>query len=155
MEHRLRNSRLSLTQAHLFCGCPLSFAGAQPVVSMDTPYWDHLSPALPPCFPLLHLMTLISCVCSYTSWFRHYEFSTLRPTQKIFSITYGSGSMMGFLAYDTFWVMCKEKLSQDWLWSDHCLQNRCRPSGRTLPTLTLIDTGHLNHRILSLERQCP
>ena len=33
LEHPLRNSRLSLTQAHLTCGCPPSFARAQPVVS--------------------------------------------------------------------------------------------------------------------------
>ncbi|KAI4553183.1 hypothetical protein MJT46_016477 [Ovis ammon polii x Ovis aries] len=43
----------------------------------------------------------------YTSWFRHYKFSTFRPILKIFSITYGSGSMMGFLAYDTFWMQRK------------------------------------------------
>ena len=34
--------------------------------------------------------------------------------------------MKGFLAYDTVQVTFKEKLSQDWLWSDPCLQNRCR-----------------------------
>ena len=144
-----------MTQAHLTGGCRPSFAPVQPVASTDTPCPGHFSLALPPYFHLWHRITLISCVCSYTSWFRHCKFSTFRPTQKTFRIAYGSGSMMGFLAYDTFWVMCKEKLSQDWLWSDHCLQNRCRPSGRTLPTLTPIDTGHLNHRILSLERQCP
>ncbi|KAI4561740.1 hypothetical protein MJG53_016794, partial [Ovis ammon polii x Ovis aries] len=40
----------------------------------------------------------------YTSWFRHCKFSTFRPTQKTFRIAYGSGSMMGFLAYDTVHV---------------------------------------------------
>ena len=58
--------------------------------------------------------------------FRHHQSSTFRPTNKTFRIAYGSGSMKGFLAYDTIQVTCKEKLSQDWLWSDHCLQNRCR-----------------------------
>ena len=109
LEHPLRNFRLSLTQAHLSCGCPPSFAPVQPV----------------PCHSVFHpwdLMTPISCVCSYTSWFRHCKFSTFRPTQKTFRIAYGSGSMMGFLAYDTVHVMRKEKLSQNWLWSDHCLQ---------------------------------
>ena len=61
--HPLRNSRLSLTQAHLTCGCPLSFAPVQPVVSTDTPYPDHPSLALLPCFPPLapdetHLLCL-------------------------------------------------------------------------------------------------
>ena len=51
LEHPLRNSRLSLTQAHLTCGCPLTFAPVQPVVSRETPYLDHPSLALPPCFP--------------------------------------------------------------------------------------------------------
>ena len=109
LEH-LRNSRLSLTQAHLTCGCPPYFAPVQPVASTDTPCPGHFSLALPPYFHLWHWITLIPCVCSYTSWFRHCKFSTFRPTQKTFRIAYGSGSMMGFLAYDTFWVMCKEKL---------------------------------------------
>ena len=51
LEHPLRNSRLSLTQAHLTCGCPLTFAPVQPVVSRETPYLDRPSLALPPCFP--------------------------------------------------------------------------------------------------------
>ncbi|XP_017898239.1 PREDICTED: pregnancy-associated glycoprotein 1-like [Capra hircus] len=33
--------------------------------------------------------------------FRHYKSSTFRPTQKTFSIAYGSESMKGFFAYDT------------------------------------------------------
>jgi len=37
LEHPLRNSRLSLIQAHFSCGCPPSFATVQPVVSTDTP----------------------------------------------------------------------------------------------------------------------
>ena len=37
LEHPLRNPRLSLIQAHLSCGCPPSFATAQPVVSTDIP----------------------------------------------------------------------------------------------------------------------
>ena len=53
LEHPLRNSRLSLTQAHLTCGCPPSFAPTNSVVSTDTPYPYHLSIALPPCFALL------------------------------------------------------------------------------------------------------
>ena len=50
LEHPLRNSRLSLTQAHLTCGYPPSFAPAQPVVSTVAPYLEHLSLALPPLF---------------------------------------------------------------------------------------------------------
>ena len=38
----------------------------------------------------------------------------------------GLGSMKGFLAYNIVWVTCKEKLSQYWLWSYPCLQNRYR-----------------------------
>ena len=63
LERPLRNSRLPLTQAHLTCGCPPTIATAQPVVSTDTPYLDHLSLALPPFFPPLapddtHLLCL-------------------------------------------------------------------------------------------------
>ncbi|XP_010837914.1 PREDICTED: pregnancy-associated glycoprotein 1-like [Bison bison bison] len=45
----------------------------------------------------------IFCPCSVTTHvrFRHLESSTFWPTQKTFSITYGSGNMKGFLAYDT------------------------------------------------------
>ncbi|KAM9764291.1 pregnancy-associated glycoprotein 1-like [Dama dama] len=39
--------------------------------------------------------------CSTHVRFRHLESSTFRPTKKTFRITYGSGSMKGFLAYDT------------------------------------------------------
>ena len=95
LEHPFRNSMLSLTQAHLSCGCPPSFAPVQPV----------------PCHPVFHpwdLMTPISCVCSYTSWFRHYEFSTLRPTQKIFSIKYITGRVKGLLVYNTVRVTYAE-----------------------------------------------
>ena len=67
LEHPLRNSRLSLTQSHLTCWCPPSFAPVQPVVSTDTHYPDHPSLALLPCFHPWHIMTLISCVFSYTS----------------------------------------------------------------------------------------
>uniref|UniRef100_A0A8C6DST9 Peptidase A1 domain-containing protein n=1 Tax=Moschus moschiferus TaxID=68415 RepID=A0A8C6DST9_MOSMO len=42
-----------------------------------------------------------SPACSTQVRFRHLESSTFRPTQKTFSIAYGSGSMKGFLAYDT------------------------------------------------------
>ena len=63
LEHPLRNSRLSLTQPYLTCGCPPSFAPVQPVVSTDTLYPDHPSLALLPCFPPLtpddtHLLCL-------------------------------------------------------------------------------------------------
>ena len=68
LEHPLRNSRLSLTQAHLTCGCPPTFVPLKPVVSTDTPYPGHPSLAPLPCFHPWHLMTLISYVCSYTSW---------------------------------------------------------------------------------------
>ncbi|XP_043777163.1 pregnancy-associated glycoprotein 1-like [Cervus elaphus] len=36
--------------------------------------------------------------------FRHYKSSTFQPTQKTFRIAYGSGSMKGFLAYDTIQI---------------------------------------------------
>ncbi|CAI9166992.1 unnamed protein product [Rangifer tarandus platyrhynchus] len=39
--------------------------------------------------------------CSSHVLFRHNESSTYRPTNKTFSITYGSGSMKGFVAHDT------------------------------------------------------
>ncbi|XP_043308432.1 pregnancy-associated glycoprotein 1-like isoform X3 [Cervus canadensis] len=42
-----------------------------------------------------------SPACSTHVRFRHLESSTFRPTKKTFRITYGSGSMKGFLAYDT------------------------------------------------------
>ncbi|XP_070313207.1 pregnancy-associated glycoprotein 1-like [Odocoileus virginianus] len=42
-----------------------------------------------------------SPTCSTHVRFRHLESSTFRPTKKTFRITYGSGSMKGFLAYDT------------------------------------------------------
>ncbi|XP_059739064.1 pregnancy-associated glycoprotein 1 [Bos taurus] len=42
-----------------------------------------------------------SPTCSTHVRFRHLESSTFWPTQKTFSITYGSGNMKGFLAYDT------------------------------------------------------
>ena len=63
LEHPLRNSRLFLTQAHLTCGCPPPFAQAQAVVSTDTPYPDHLSLVLPPCFaPLAPDDTYLFCL---------------------------------------------------------------------------------------------
>ncbi|XP_061262521.1 pregnancy-associated glycoprotein 1-like isoform X1 [Bos javanicus] len=39
--------------------------------------------------------------CSAPVWFRQLQSSTFQPTNKTFTITYGSGSMKGFLAYDT------------------------------------------------------
>ncbi|XP_006050181.3 pregnancy-associated glycoprotein 1-like [Bubalus kerabau] len=39
--------------------------------------------------------------CSAPVWFRQLQSSTFRPTNKTVTITYGSGSMKGFLAYDT------------------------------------------------------
>ena len=53
LEHPFRNSRLSLTQANLTFGCHPSFAPVQPVGNIDTPYPDHLSLTLLPCFPPL------------------------------------------------------------------------------------------------------
>ncbi|KAM7226441.1 hypothetical protein CapIbe_022586 [Capra ibex] len=52
-----------------------------------------------------------SSACSTHVRFRHHQSSTFRPTQKTFSITYGSGSMKGFLAYDT--VRIGDLLSTD------------------------------------------
>ncbi|KAB0362908.1 hypothetical protein FD754_007064 [Muntiacus muntjak] len=42
-----------------------------------------------------------STTCSTQVRFKHLESSTFQSTQKTFSIAYGSGSMKGFLAYDT------------------------------------------------------
>ncbi|KAF4008332.1 hypothetical protein G4228_020052 [Cervus hanglu yarkandensis] len=42
-----------------------------------------------------------STTCSTLVRFTHYKSSTFQPTQKTFSIAYGSGSMKEFLAYDT------------------------------------------------------
>ena len=76
LEHPLRNSRLSLTQAHLTCGCTPSYAPGDAVVSTDT-CMQSIFPL--PCHPVLHpwhLMTLISWVSSFTrfvqtSWIFH------------------------------------------------------------------------------------
>ncbi|MXQ90784.1 hypothetical protein E5288_WYG016312 [Bos mutus] len=70
-----------------------------------------------------------SPACSTQVRFRHYKSSTFRPTQNTFWVAYGSGSMKGFITYDTVRETCKEKLSQDWLWSDPCLQNRDEQEG--------------------------
>ena len=66
-EHPLRHSRLPLTQAHLICGCPPSFAPTDSVVSTDPPYPDHLSVALPPYFaPLAPDDTYLLCLQLHT-----------------------------------------------------------------------------------------
>ena len=69
LEHHLRNSRLSLTQAHLTWGCPPSFAPVQSVVSTDPlPGPSFTCPAT--LFPLLarndtHLLCLqLERLCS-------------------------------------------------------------------------------------------
>ena len=67
--------------------------------------------------------------------FKYLESSTYRHTNKPFEITYGSGRVKGYLAYDTIRVMCKQKLSQDWEWSDHSYKIDAGPPGRTHPTL--------------------
>ncbi|XP_052517639.1 pregnancy-associated glycoprotein 1-like [Budorcas taxicolor] len=59
----------------------------------------------------------------YTSWFRHYKFSTFPPTQKTFSITYGSGNMKGFLAYHT--VRIGDLVSIDQLCSQSIVEYGC------------------------------
>uniref|UniRef100_A0A4W2HFY0 Pregnancy-associated glycoprotein 1-like n=1 Tax=Bos indicus x Bos taurus TaxID=30522 RepID=A0A4W2HFY0_BOBOX len=79
--HPLRN--IMDVSAHLICGCPPTFASVQPVVSTDTPYPDHHSLG-----------------CSTQVRFRHYKSSTFWPTQKTFSIAYGSGNTKGFLMGD-------------------------------------------------------
>ena len=67
LEHPLRNYRLSLTQHHLTCGCPPSFASAQSVVSTDTLHPDHHPLALPPCFaPLAPDDTYLLCLQPHT-----------------------------------------------------------------------------------------
>ena len=67
LEHPLRNSRLSLTQAHLSYGCPPSFAPIQPVVSIDTRFLGHLSLALRPYFqPLAPNDTHLLCLQLHT-----------------------------------------------------------------------------------------
>ncbi|KAB0357408.1 hypothetical protein FD754_001564 [Muntiacus muntjak] len=43
--------------------------------------------------------------CHYTSQVQTLQSSTFQPTQKTFSIAYGSGSMKEFLSYDTIRVM--------------------------------------------------
>ena len=58
--------------------------------------------------------------------FRHLQSSTFRPTNRTFSITYGCGTVKGIVVHDTVRVTVQHMLSQDWLWSDYCLQNRCR-----------------------------
>ena len=82
--------------------------------------------------------------------FDHHKSSTFRLTRRPFRILYGSGMMNGVLAYDTVRVTWKQKLNQictnqpppgphrcpmlgqNWLWSDHCLHNRCRTSWQGL-----------------------
>ena len=85
--------------------------------------------------------------------FNHQNSSTFEEPGQPITIYYGSWIIWGFLGSDTVRVTWKQKLSQDWLWSDHCLQNRYRISWQDHPTLTPIDTGHLNCRMLSLGRQ--
>ena len=126
LEHPLRNSKLSLTQAHLTCGYPPSFAPAQPVVTTDTPYTDHPLISLPACFAPLALMTHMSHVCSYTSQVQTLQVFHLRAYPRDLQHHIWIWEHEGIFAYDTIRVMRKQKLSQDWLWSDHCLQNRCR-----------------------------
>ncbi|MXQ90785.1 hypothetical protein E5288_WYG016245 [Bos mutus] len=55
--------------------------------------------------------------------FRHYKSSTFRPTQKTFSVAYGSGSMNGFLAYDT--VCIGDLVSTDQLFSPSIVEYGC------------------------------
>ena len=106
----------------------------------------------PPLAPDWHL-SLVSADTHKT--FNPQNSSSFREAGSPITIFYGSGTIQGFLGSDTVRVTWKQKLSQDWLWSDHCLQNRYRTSWQDHPTLTPIDTGHLTHRILSLERQSP
>ncbi|KAI4561736.1 hypothetical protein MJG53_016790 [Ovis ammon polii x Ovis aries] len=59
------------------------------------------SPGLKTRVPGSQVFSNLPVALDYTSWFRHYKSSTFPPTQKTFSITYGSGNMKGFLAYHT------------------------------------------------------
>ena len=102
----------------LFCPSPACYENRHP---LPRPSFTCPAALFP---PLAHDDTLVSAARQVR--FSHYKSSTFQPTQKTFRIAYGSGTMKGFLVYDTVPVTCKEKLSQDWLWSDHCLQNRCR-----------------------------
>ena len=87
--------------------------------------------------------------------FKYRESSTYQHTTKPFEIIYGSGRIKGYLVYDTIQVVCKQKLSQYWEWSDHSYKTDAEPAGRTHPTLTPLVIGHPTHRVLSLGRQHP
>ena len=75
--------------------------------------------------------------------FNLHNSSSFGQIRQPISISYGPGIIRGFLGSDTVRVMWKKKLSQDRLWSDHCLQNRYRTSWQDRPTLTPIDIGLL------------
>ncbi|MXQ90704.1 hypothetical protein E5288_WYG016087 [Bos mutus] len=64
-----------------------------------------------------------SPACSTQVRFRHYKSSTFWPTQNTFRITYGSGSMKGFLAYNTVWF--GDLVSTDQLFGLSFVEYRC------------------------------
>ena len=128
LEHPLRSFGSSLKQVYRTCVCPLSLAAVHPIMSTSISQSIHLLLPWHPFLRLWHLSDPHLVSADTRNAFKYYESSTSRDMNTPLSIIYGTGIMKGFLAYDTIQVMWKEKLSQDWLWSDCCLQNSCRTS---------------------------
>ncbi|XP_053515019.1 pepsin F-like [Artibeus jamaicensis] len=97
LERPLRSSRSSSTRAPLTCGCPPSTASAVPVVSAPSPVSAlHPTPRLWRAGP-----QALSVPAVRHTVFNPKKSSTFQGTNRSFSLHYGSGSMTGFLGYDT------------------------------------------------------